>query len=60
MKKTIGIALIVGLIVGLVGGLLLNVVPFLNNMIPDNYKTMVIGAIAGGTAVLFSQKNRNT
>ncbi len=57
MKRTIGIAVIVGLVVGVVTGILFKVVPVLDNLIPDNYKSIVIGAIAGGTAVLFSQKS---
>jgi len=55
MLKIICVAAVVGLIVGLVGGLLL-ATPSVNNLIPDGWEGMIVGAFAGGAAAIAAAK----
>ena len=55
MLKLILVAALVGLIVGLLGGLLV-ATPAVNNLIPDGWESMIVGALAGGAAAFAAIK----
>ncbi len=59
MLKTLLIAALVGLVVGLLGGLLV-AIPAVNNLIPEGWDSMIIGALAGGAAAFAAMRVRKS
>jgi len=58
MKKLLTTSIIAGGITGLIVGILVVSIPALDNLIPDNYDTLIVGGIAGAVAVIVtSRKN---
>lgn len=60
MQSIIIKAIAIGAVVGIIVGVLLNAVPFIDNLVPDNANSLISGGIAGavvGAMVVGVKKN---